>query len=321
MNNSLFVQHHAYMIWKEAYHLDGINISKKQNITQNHLNNLINIFKTNESKKVVQAIGIFRRILELRHFEEYNYYKDYKNQKCLTFCDNLSRIGQSSKYLFISALKTSSAEYILAEKSKKLLSVFQSMQVAAKSNMSYVIRTEGQTALLNRTFTQLVNNTNINLGRVFNMWRENKNTIDHKRSMKKENKKSVLILLNNIYNVNRNRQISEAISKFAQNRQVNKIKKEVLLKMLKAKSNKVPISFNTWKKLPYQEAKKLKNKATKFENGLIRLMMNRLREVNDCFKRERVEGITKRENAARNIVRAKLIDSNRLFFKWRRTNN
>jgi hypothetical protein len=114
MNNSLFVQHHAYMIWKEAYHLDGINISKKQNITQNHLNNLINIFKMNESKKVVQAIGVFRRILELRHFEEFNYYKDYKNQKCLTFFDNLSRIGQSSKYLFISALKMSSAEYILA---------------------------------------------------------------------------------------------------------------------------------------------------------------------------------------------------------------
>ena len=109
MNNSLFSQHHAYMIWKEAYHVDGINISKKENITQGHLKNLINIFNNNQNKSIVQTIGAFRRVLELRHFEEYNFYKDYKNQKCLNFFDNLKKIHESNKYLFINALKTNQA--------------------------------------------------------------------------------------------------------------------------------------------------------------------------------------------------------------------
>ena len=50
-------------------------------------------------------------------------------------------------------------------------------------------------------------------------------------------------------------------------------------------------------------------------------MKNYLREVNDCFKRCRYEGINKKEEAARTIVRSKLIDINQLFFKWRKLNN
>ncbi len=63
LNNSLFVQHHAYMIWKEAYHIDDINTKKRQSHYTNHLKNLISVFNNNENKKVIQVIGIFRKLL------------------------------------------------------------------------------------------------------------------------------------------------------------------------------------------------------------------------------------------------------------------
>jgi hypothetical protein len=65
----------------------------------------------------------------------------------------------------------------------------------------------------------------------------------------------------------------------------------------------------------------MKNKATKFENGLLNLMKNYLKEVNDCFKKCHYDAITKKEEATRKLVRAKLIDINRAFFRWRKINN
>jgi hypothetical protein len=80
----------------------------------------------------------------------------------------------NNKFSFISALKTNQAEFILSEKSKKLLYIFQAMQHASKINLSYLVRTESQTSLLNKTFTRQCNNTMMNVSRLFNIWRENK---------------------------------------------------------------------------------------------------------------------------------------------------
>jgi hypothetical protein len=68
LNNSLFVQHHAYMIWKEAYHVDDINTKARQHHYTNHLKNLIGVFNTHENKRTVQIIGVFRKLLEMRNF-------------------------------------------------------------------------------------------------------------------------------------------------------------------------------------------------------------------------------------------------------------
>lgn len=95
----------------------------------------------------------------------------------------------------------------------------------------------------------------------------------------------------------------------------------MLIKIIKTKTDKHSSAFNLWKNLPYQEAKKLKNKATKFERGLLNILRGHLKEANDCFKSSLFEGISKKEEAARRIVRSKLLDTNRLFFRWRKINN
>ena len=109
INNSLFVQHHAYMIWKEAYHVDDINIKKKQTYITDNIKSLANIFNSYQNKKVIQAIGVFRRVLEMRNFEEYDYYKSYKNKQGVNFYENLKRIQSNNKLIFINALKTNQA--------------------------------------------------------------------------------------------------------------------------------------------------------------------------------------------------------------------
>lgn len=50
-------------------------------------------------------------------------------------------------------------------------------------------------------------------------------------------------------------------------------------------------------------------------------MINRLKLVNDCFKKCNLDGIIKKENAARNIVKSKLLEVNNLFFRWRKITN
>ena len=70
--------------------------------------------------------------------------------------------------------------------------------------------------------------------------------------------------LNHLLIQKKGAQILQALHKFNINLKVCETKKRVLLKWVKSKSAKIPVSFNTWKNIPYQEAKKLKAKATKF---------------------------------------------------------
>ena len=64
MNNASFVQAHAYLLWKEAYHVDDIKIKDKQNSTQGYLRNLFEVHKEHQNKQLVQTIRAFRKILD-----------------------------------------------------------------------------------------------------------------------------------------------------------------------------------------------------------------------------------------------------------------
>lgn len=113
INNSNFVQHHAYLLWKEAYYLDDIKIKAKQNNTQSHLRNLFEIFREHNNKKTIQAIDVFRRLLESENIVQSNYYKDYMNQKCLEFYNALRTRELNHKIALISALKANRTEVAL----------------------------------------------------------------------------------------------------------------------------------------------------------------------------------------------------------------
>jgi len=63
--NSQFVQHHAFMIWKEAQREDDLKIVKKESKTRDVLKNLINVFNGHERKSAVSGFGQFRNVLLL----------------------------------------------------------------------------------------------------------------------------------------------------------------------------------------------------------------------------------------------------------------
>jgi hypothetical protein len=83
VNNASFVQAHAYLLWKEAYHVDDIKIKEKQASTQAHLRNLFEVHKEHQNKQLVQTINIFRKLLENAKMRQSHQQKDYKNQKGL----------------------------------------------------------------------------------------------------------------------------------------------------------------------------------------------------------------------------------------------
>ena len=87
----------------------------------------------------------------------------------------------------------------------------------------------------------------------------------------------MLKVLNELLVKKLNNKTLEALHRFNKNAKVANIKKRLCIRMLKTKTDKIPTLFNAWKNLPYQQAKKLKNKATKFERDLLNLMKNYLR--------------------------------------------
>lgn len=81
------------------------------------------------------------------------------------------------------------------------------MQNVSKANMSYLVRTEQQTNLLNKTFTKLSNNTMNNISRLFSIWRSNKKVKNIEITVKNEKKRQALKALNSLLIDKKNNQI------------------------------------------------------------------------------------------------------------------
>ena len=81
------------------------------------------------------------------------------------------------------------------------------MQNVSKANMSYLVRTEQQTILLNKTFTKLSNNTMNNISRLFSVWRSNKKVRNIEISVKNDKKRQALKALNSLLIDKKNNQI------------------------------------------------------------------------------------------------------------------
>lgn len=63
-----------------------------------------------------------------------------------------------------------------------------------------------------------------------------------------------------------------------------KLQREILQKILQTKAGKVPLAFMLWKSIPNQSAKKIKQKALKFQMGLSRLYSGKLKYIYEKFK-------------------------------------
>lgn len=76
-----------------------------------------------------------------------------------------------------------------------------------------------------------------------------------------------------------------------------------------------------WKSLPNPGAKKLKQKAMKFESGLARLVSKNLRGTYEKFKDETYEGNNKKKLAVRKLILVTMSGSNKYFNKWRKVSS
>jgi hypothetical protein len=63
--NSQFVQHHAFMIWKESVRIDDVKNIKHESKVREVLKNLMNIHNSQEKKSALGGFGQFRNVLML----------------------------------------------------------------------------------------------------------------------------------------------------------------------------------------------------------------------------------------------------------------
>lgn len=76
-----------------------------------------------------------------------------------------------------------------------------------------------------------------------------------------------------------------------------------------------------WKSLPNPSAKKIKQKAMRFEGNLVRLITQRFKVTYEKFKDNNYEGNNKKKFAVNKLIVVTMSDSNRIFNKWRKINN
>ena len=61
IDNSNFVQHHAYFIWKEAHQVDNIKIEKEESKVKILLKNMLTVHEKVSNKKALQIINAFKK--------------------------------------------------------------------------------------------------------------------------------------------------------------------------------------------------------------------------------------------------------------------
>ena len=98
-----------------------------------------------------------------------------------------------------------------------------------------------------------------------------------------EKKKDMISLLTNILKNQESIKVPAIIKRFNQNYRLIKRQKDILNKILHCKAGKVPLAFMIWKSLPQPISKKLKQKAIKFENGLVTIHFKVLKKSFSAF--------------------------------------
>jgi hypothetical protein len=85
--NSQFVQHHAFMIWKEAQREDDLKIIKKESKVKDALSGFINVFSSHEKKNAISGFAPFRNFLVLNKLEKFSEIKNRTHTKAYKFYD------------------------------------------------------------------------------------------------------------------------------------------------------------------------------------------------------------------------------------------
>lgn len=135
-----------------------------------------------------------------------------------------------------------------------------------------------------KMLSQLYNNQWGNMRDSLNMWKIKKIAIDNREENKTLSKKDALLKLESLLTKEKKNKVRQAVRQIQRNFNVRKAKNRVCSKISAARSQNYRSSFLTWKNLPYQEAKKTKPKAAKFQKSLVALMMRRLKEVNSTLR-------------------------------------
>ena len=275
INNSMFVQGHAYMRWKEALHLDELSIEKKQHSTQNHLKQLVGIYNSNRAKQTVEVISIFRNLLELRHLQQFDDIKNYHHQRAVELHERLATRHRNTLHSFIQALSSHSAACKVAQQSQVLGSAFQHINKGIKKTTDEVFLGKERDTVA-EALQKIYNNMNYSTARTLNLWRQGSRMIGEEKEQFTLKKREMLLVLNRLLMGENERWTQEFVRKFADRRAVWLKKKEYLGRMLKTRTGQVYQLFSTWKGLPWQQTRKFKNKAVAFESSLRRLMLSRL---------------------------------------------
>ena len=144
--------------------------------------------------------------------------------------------------------------------------------------MSYLFKND-QVSFMEKIFTQLYNNQWNNMRKVLSMWQEKKCFLQKVELKQKNTKKQALVKLETLIVHEENNKKREIVKKFSEHLNAQLIKKRYLTKILTRKGNNVRISYMQWQSIPYQQARKLKEVATNFENKLLQLKLNRLKQI------------------------------------------
>ena len=233
--------------------------------------------------------------------------------------DRLSKLSDDRLSAFLKTVATQHFEVKLINKNKSIENSFECLNLVLGENFKVIMRTNRETVIIEKALNQIFNNVGMSMSKVFNVWRENKNILAMQSAMSNEKKKNVLNILNKFMSQQEKSKIPMAVKKFEKNYKMTKLMRDILTKICQCKAGKVPLAFMVWKSLPNPGAKKIKQKASKFESSLARLHFKKLKGTYEKFRNEQYDGNVKKKQAINKLIMVTMSDNNRFFNKWRKT--
>lgn len=200
---------------------------------------------------------------------------------------------------------------------KLLMDMFLSLSNCAHTNLELVLVNPAEWIIKEKAFLRLSKGLAVRKSDAFNLWKTTSRNLTLAISFDNEKKIILTKMLEDSINSTRQKSLREAIAKFYKNSRILKMQHNFFQRLMDTQFGKVIKGFHIWKNLPELKDRELIAKATRFQNGLERFLVNKLRITYKQFSEKHEEGLVKKKECIRTLIHKCCKGIARYFEGWK----
>lgn len=227
-----------------------------------------------------------------KHFKLDSQEGEYSKRRCLT--KMLEKVGDIRKR------KLMQWRHLIQNHNRQLqckllMNTFLSLSNCMHTNLKLVLVSPAEWIVKEKAFLRLSKGLEIRKSDAFSIWRTASRNLTLSLSFDNEKRIILTKMLEESINSTHQKALREVIAKFYKNSRILKMQHNFFQRLMDTQFGKVIKGFQIWKNLPELKNRELIAKATRFQNGLERCLMNNLRLTFKQFSEAYEEGLLKKK--------------------------